>query len=466
MLGKKMDEARRALRHFVNGLRPGDRFNIVDFATEARKFREGLVEMNDESRRQALAYVDAIPTRGGTNIEEALAMALAALEGAGDDGRLKMVVLVTDGEPTVGITRPDDILRSVREKNARQRRIFSFGIGAELNAQLLDRLAVENRAAADYVLATENIEVKLSAFWDKIDFPVLTDLRLEFPNLRVSDVYPKPLPDLFRGETLIIAGRYAEDGRHPVVLRGRFQGEEKVFEYSLDFQPASAGGTRNDFVARLWATRKIGYLLDEIRLNGQKPELVEEVKNLAQRFGIVTPYTSYFVTDDRSLAWREGRNRTAGGRVEMFGHEPRAAAPAAGSRYGRGAAGGEAGGGATGRAVDEAASAPAGKAAVDRSVALEVLRRANSTEALRELEDAGDAKPVLKQVGSKTFYLRDGVWQDSTFTEGAAVTKIVYLSPEYFALLGEKPELGKFFALGKEVIVCFDGVAYRVTEKA
>ncbi len=461
MLGKKMDEARSALRHFVNGLHAGDRFDIVDFATEARKFRDGLVEASDENRKQGLAYIDSIPTRGGTNIEEALRIALDALDRAGDDGRLKMVVLVTDGEPTVGITRPEDIARSIREKNQKSRRIFAFGIGADLNAQLLDRLAAENHGAADYVLAGENIEVKLSAFWDKIDFPVLTDLRAEFPNQRVTDVYPKPLPDLFRGETLIVVGRYAEDGRHAVVLRGKFQGEEKVFEYSLDFTPVAAAGTRNDFVARLWATRKIGYLREAMRLSGESKEVKDEVIRLSQQYGIITPYTSYLILEDTD-------------RRRIAGEVPRAAPAAEALRKGFGGAGGRDGADLEGRvrSAGRELEESTGEKAVAGSIGLRSMKDAKGDAAAPAtsaapgasggaydfLRRVNEGQRRIQQVGSRAFYLQGERWVEGGLkeTEIASAKRIEYLSDAYFDLLKE-PGIGEVLAVGSKVTFRWKG---------
>jgi len=455
MLGGKIDQARKALRHFVAGLNPGDRFGIIDFSTEARQFRPSLAAADEETRRQALAFIDGLQARGGTNIEEALRMALTALDASGDENRMKMAIFITDGEPTVGITRPEDILRSVRTANGKGRRIFSFGVGVDLNAQLLERLAQENRGALDYVLAGENLELKLSSFWDKIDFPVLTDLRLEFPNLATSDVYPKPLPDLFRGETLAITGRFREDGRRSMVLRGKFQGEERVFEYSLDFTPPPSGKSQNDFIARQWATRKIGYLLEAMRLGGESKEVKDEVIRLSQQYGVLTPYTSYLILEegDRRLAGvRPGQPAPAPLSMPAAGalREGLAAAPASVRKEAQakvqdakrsfGADRGDAGvaGGRAVEALKLGKAAPAGSAEAEGKDSFEAL-------------SAGGKR--VQQVGSRAFYLLGERWVEGGLLEKdlAAAKRIEYLSDAYFELLGKNPGIGELLGVGAKV---------------
>ncbi len=456
MMGEKIDQARRALRHFVNALNDGDRFNIVDFSTEARRFRENLVVVDPETRKQALAYIDGFQARGGTNIEEALRMALEGLAPEGSDAkdtgdRLKMVVLITDGEPTVGITRPDDITRSIREKNAKQRRIFTFGVGVDLNAQLLERLVQDNRGSLDYVLPGENMEVKLSSFWDKIDFPVLTDIRLEFPNLSVQDIYPKPLPDLFRGETLSVVGRFREEGRHPVVLRGKFQGQERVFEYSLDFQPKAA----NDFIARLWATRKIGYLLEAMRLSGESKEVKDEVIRLSQQYGILTPYTSYLILEERG---QYVSPRRPGGPPEL------AAAREALEELDRAAPEGErTRWGARRQSASRSFSAKGGADGVAGGLSLKKLKDEKFNYALKEAEEyLGEINRSgvrIQQVGSRAFYMRGERWFEGGLSEEdlKSARKIAYLSEEYFDLLQRHPGIGELLAVGEKVTFRWKG---------
>ena len=156
-------------------------------------------------RSRGLAYARALEAGSGTNLEEALRFALGDLK---SPERLQMVVVLTAGMPTIGVTSPGEIMKSIKKANSHKRRLFVFGVGQNLNAKLLDRIAGETRGATEYIRDRENIELRLSAFYDKIDLPVLTDLRIEFPDGGVSDVFPRDMPDLFHGVQLSLFGRY------------------------------------------------------------------------------------------------------------------------------------------------------------------------------------------------------------------------------------------------------------------
>ena len=298
MQGKKIEQARKALKFCLNNLRPKDRFGLIHFATTVNRYRESLTTASAEQLEQAGKWVDELRANGGTNIHDALEAALA-FRGQ-DEGRSFTVAFFTDGLPTVGVCGPEEILKDTLAKNTANTRIFTFGVGHDVNATLLDRLAYQTRARPTYVRPSEDIEVKVSALWSKISHPVLTNLKLTTSSdVRLSEVYPPQLPDLFHGSQLIILGRYANKGPAAIKLAGMVGKEKKEFVYELTFP----GKTDNqkDFVEHLWARRKVGYLLDQIRANGAKKELVKEVTTLAKRYGITTPYTSYLIVPDGNL---------------------------------------------------------------------------------------------------------------------------------------------------------------------
>src|SRR5262249_25744330 len=208
------------------------------------------------------------------------------------------VVFFTDGQPTVGECDPDKILKNTLAKNTASTRIFTFGVGDDVNATLLDQLAYRTRARPTYVRPQEDIEVKVASLWTKISHPVLTNLKLENTgDVRLSEVYPPQLPDLFHGSQLVVLGRYSGKGPAAIKLTGTVGKEKKEFVYELTF-PEKTGGGRTPGAPR-GARRKVGYLLDQIRANGQKKELVDEVVALAKRYSIATPYTSYLVVSDQ-----------------------------------------------------------------------------------------------------------------------------------------------------------------------
>ena len=286
----KMDQARAALKYCVESLRDGDRFNIVDFSTVPRHFQDkGLVELNDASRTKALRYVKKLHARGGTAIDDALELSLKHLRNpvsprnrVSDPDRvsarrLKMIVFTTDGLPTIGERNPEAILKKVAKQNTDDVRIFVFGEGFDVNTRLLDFLALDHRGEADYILPEENITQKISRFFDRVGSPVMTDLKVSFEGLEVKDVYPPRFPDVFRGEQVILFGRYTGHGKKKIKVTGNVGGETKTFEYTLDF-PEYSEDDKGSFVPRLWAGKKVDFLLNEIRKAGPD-EMNDELVN-------------------------------------------------------------------------------------------------------------------------------------------------------------------------------------------
>jgi len=206
-----------------------------------------------------------------------------------------VIIFLTDGQPTVGETNEDRLVESIATRSTAVR-IFSFGIGTDVNTHLLDRIAEKTNAFSQYVLPEEDIELKLSSFYTKIKEPVLSNVELAFTGeVKVNQLYPHDLPDLFKGETLTVFGRYSGGGAGAVKVTGTLNGERREFVSDVKFvkEDVSRG-----FIPRLWATRRVGWLLDEIRLRGESMELKDEIVRLAREHGIVTPYTSYLILED------------------------------------------------------------------------------------------------------------------------------------------------------------------------
>ncbi len=293
-MDKKMDQARAALRHCLGGLTKDDRFGLISFSTTVNHYRDQLVPANDEHLAQAKGWVSDLYPGGGTAIHDALS---AAAQMRGDDAsRMFTVVFFTDGLPTIGETDTAKILASIAKQNTENTRIFSFGVGDDLNAVFLDQLAEQTRAVNRFVRPGENLETQVASFFGKINHPVLANLKLKAQgDVRLSEVYPPRLPDLFHGDQLVVLARYegAEDAQ--LVLEGNVGVHDKQFTYDVQFQSRA---TDKPFVEELWARRKVGYLLDQIRTNGEQDELVDEVVQLAKSYGITTPYTSYLIMPD------------------------------------------------------------------------------------------------------------------------------------------------------------------------
>lgn len=291
----KMDQARKALKHCLSKLNSGDRFAVVTFSTNVRKYRDALVEASGEQVDNAKKWVDGLKAGGGTAIQAALDTALEMR--TGDEGRSFTVVFFTDGQPTIGEMKPEKILKNVAEKNTKNTRIFTFGVGDDVNTALLDQLSEGTKALSTYVRPAEDIEAKVTSLYGKISYPVLANVRLTTSeNVKVHEVYPPTLPDLFFGSQLVVLGKYTGSGPAAVKIAGQVGKETREFAYDVTF-PSRTTDDR-EFVEHLWARRKVGFLLDQIRINGEQKELMDEMLGLAKKYGIATPYTSYLVVPD------------------------------------------------------------------------------------------------------------------------------------------------------------------------
>jgi Ca-activated chloride channel family protein len=302
MSGDKLDRAKEALNFCLEHLRNDDLFNIIRFSSDVDLLSEAPLSASESNLEKAKEFVERMRALGGTAISDALTR---ALEQPDEEGVPHIIVFLTDGMPTVGQTDTDRIVDDVKDTNEHRARIFVFGLGEDVNANFLDSISQDNRGASEYAQGGEELEQKLSGFYSKIAFPVMADLVVKVDgDAEIYDVFPRELPDLFHGGQLLLLGRYRSDGDAEVVLGGKVGAQTKTFSYEVSF-PDRDG--ENDFLAHMWATRKVGYLLDNIRLNGEQGELVDEVVTLGRRYGIVTPYTSFLVTEDvpNQQAWRQ-----------------------------------------------------------------------------------------------------------------------------------------------------------------
>lgn len=297
MSEEKMRQAKKALKFCLGQLNEKDRFAIVKFSTSVSRFRDSLVSANKDYIERATKWVDDLRTSGGTAIWPALDEALQMRPN--DPARPFTVVFFTDGQATVDETNPDRIVKNVVAKNSGNTRIFTLGVGDDVNASMLDQLADATRAVSTYVRPAEDIETKVASLYGKISNPVMTDLRLATGDtVNLHEMYPPKLPDLFQGTQLVVIARYSGSGHTALRLTGMVGGERKEFVYDMNFPSRTESDAGRDFVEPLWARRKVGFLLDQIRANGEQKELIDEVTALAKRYGIVTPYTSFLVVPD------------------------------------------------------------------------------------------------------------------------------------------------------------------------
>lgn len=458
MAGPKMEQAKAALRYCLRSLGAQDQFAIVPFSTEPRPFRGSVVAASPENLAAAEKFVDGLEAAGGTAIDDALRLGLGMVAGQEKTNpRPSIVLFVTDGLPTIGETNVDLILKHASERSSTSR-LFVFGVGDDVNTKLLDRLAADNRGARDYVAPAESIEEKVSNLYAKLAKPAMTDLSLRIEGVDTSAVHPQRLGDLFHGGEILVTGRYAKPGNAVIRVSGKVGSEAREVVEEVRFPETEP---RHEFLPRLWAVRRVGYLLDQMRLSGETAEVRDEVVKLAKRFGIVTPYTSYLILEDES---RRNRDRPSGG-------VPAPTAPSIG------ASGGGGGGGP--------ASPPATK---DEEDALEELAKAAAAagEAKKKESGAGavglsrgalglkgfsgdkdtdtgsdDAKSrarLVRTIADRTFTSRGGIWFDLAVDLTKTRRRVEAFSDEYFALAKAHPEIAPALVLGNLVLAVGDEV--------
>ncbi len=477
MAGAKLVQAKKALAFCVENLNDGDRFELLRFATEVEPLFNNLREATKENRSTAQKFIETLKPIGGTAIDDALKKAVALRPENGT--RPYVVVFLTDGRPTVGTIDENQILASATKSKTGLTRIFCFGIGTDVNTHLLDKIAEETKAFSTYVLPEEDIEVKVSGFFTKIKEPVLASPVLKFPDsVRVTKIYPAPLPDLFKGEQLIVAGRYTSGGDGAIQIEGQVNGEAKRFAYDVVFPGASS---EHDFIPRLWATRRVGYLLDEIRLRGESKELKDEVTELARKYAIVTPYTAYLIIEDeeRRKVPLQSQTLRRSAVTDQLGLSGDAAA-ARFYKMQKDKAGDAAVAGS--RSVNSLKQANTPGEAIasgnyevfrgDNSLSSGVTTlsaaggRARAAVALKNETDARQTQEQGRFTAGKTFFRNGEKWIDSEVQNQANAqrARVQFGSAEYFDLVKKQPQSKSWLALGPNVEFTIGDTVYEVTE--
>lgn len=428
----KMEKARAALLFGIRTLRDGDRFNVIGFSGEERLMGSGLIAANAAGRKRGEEFVAKLSPTGGTNINDSLVASVKQFE---KNDRPKILVFMTDGLPTVGERNVETIIANFKSARGVDVRVFPFGFGYDVNTGLLDKLGMENSGIADYVQPKEDLEVKVSNFFSRVSSPVLSDLDIDLGGVDAELVYPRKPGDLFKGMQIAMIGRYknAADLRNvTATLRGRSGKDARSFAFNdLDFPLRNE---ENEFLPRLWASRRVGWLLDQVRLNGEAKELRDEIIELGTRYGLVTPYTSYLATDGTL------NNTTERARIQSLG----ASAPAKMAR--------RSGADAVQFSVQQNA----------RNTSATLSESKNKDEGERVLVDNSS---VNQFVANKNFFNQNNVWVDSEFSAEARLKEVAvkFGSDEYYKLAAADRELARYLSLGEEVVVVWKNQVYRVS---
>jgi Ca-activated chloride channel family protein len=491
MAGKKIEQARKALKSVLSNLRDDDLFNIVVYDDRVESFKPELERYSSRSREEAERFVDNIREGGSTNIDSALKTALGMIR---DDSRPSYVLFLTDGLPTAGETAELRIADNCRQANSRRARLFCFGVGYDVNARLLDRLSGGNSGTSEYVKPDEDIEAHVGRFYAKLTSPVLADVRVELTGSDVNRTYPRDLPDLFDGGQIVCVGRYRQSGRMTLKISGKVGGDRRSFEFPVELAESDRGSSY-EFVERIWATRRVGYLIDQIDLTGQNRELIDELVSLSTRYGILTPYTSFLADErvplhaalenqQRAIGNLMGLNTTTGGygvaqreakqyymradkpmqQAEALSAAPGGAMASRGAGSTRLGYGGMMGGmGMGGMAAGD--SAGQNGAAGPRTKAARRLGRVPALAESHLADRQVQAEAKMRQVGSKTFYFKENRWIDSTVKpeEDAKAKLIRQFSDEFFKLArSQSAEMNQYLTFTEPVTLRLGDTVYRI----
>ncbi|HQR18610.1 MAG TPA: VIT domain-containing protein [Gemmatimonadales bacterium] len=424
MSGTKLEQAKAALAQALAALGPQDRFRVVAFSSSVTEFRTGLTPATRAALADAQEFVSNLSAGGGTNIEGALDV---ALQSAAGNGRMSLVVFMTDGLPSVGETQPDQIAAAAGSRIG-QSRIFTVGVGTDVNTYLLDRLAKEGRGSATYVAPNADMEVAVGGLLGRIRHPALANLRIVSAPVTLTDAQPSQLPDLFYGEELVVFGRYHGTGSGDVVVEGERNGRRERFTARAEFTSREPD---NSFVPPLWASRKIGELTRTARLEGASPAIIEEIRQLGLRYGLLTEYTSFLVLEPGAVP-------------------PRPEAALQGGR--------------------DAAKSMSGQAAFDRAevsareAEVKTLASANAVadERLANAPSATGSAAASKRVAGRVFVNRGGAWTDLAYKPGSRTVAVAPFSPAYFALVRALPELAPWLSVGNEVVIAGGRLSIRI----
>lgn len=472
MSGKKIDQTKEALKFLIQQLKPGDTFNIVAYDSNVEAFRPELQRVDETTIKAALAYADGLYSGGSTNIDGALQSGLKMLT---DAKRPSYVLFLTDGLPTVGEMNEHKIAANAKLANSVNARLFAFGVGYDVNSRLLDRLSSGQRGVSLYVKPNENIEAHVSGLYNKIGSPILTDLALNiefdgtaYGSAAISRTYPRQLTDLYRGEQLVYVGRYKPTGTAKITLTGSISGDKQTFSCAGDFVRKSNDESLG-FVEKLWATRRIGEIIDELDLKGQNKELIDELVQLSMKHGIITPYTSFLADENVQLADRAANRERAS---TLSREELQHTAGQAGFAQ---------------RALKQSyLNAPAASAPTSSAPALQEKADQLAADAMNRrmagrsgaagnivvFQDArGEVRTAesMRTLGQKTFFRKRNIWQDSTVTEEQARQPIHLrqFSTEYFELAARHgSKLSKYLVFTEPVLLNFEGQTYQIDPPA
>jgi len=451
MDGKKLEKAKKSLLFCINNLNKNDRFEVIRFSTEAEELFGDLAKVDDTNRDKAKDYINNLQAIGGTNIIDALQLVLSKKS---DPKRPYIIIFITDGKSTIGETDENRIINAINKHNLNNTRIFTFGIGYDLNIHLLDKITDATKAFRTYITPDEDIEVKISNFYKKFKSPVLTNIKISFDNIKILKNYPINIPDLFNGSSLTLLGRYKGSNENTeVIIEGELMGKKVNYKYNLVFPRKNPD---NEYICGIWAARRIGYLLDQIRLNGEDKELINEITDLARKYGIITPYTSYLILEDEITRYRSNELKESDKTLSKISPDADELLRKNKEEY-------------------ESMGKKSGRDSIQASTDIQDLNNVYNQKQLDQkngfnyVDNEGKSRNAVNQVkniNGKALYNTGEYWVDAEiqYKNINKIKKIKFASKEYFELIKNQPETAQYLSLGKNIRFIQDSIIIEIHE--
>ncbi|WP_068133340.1 VIT and vWA domain-containing protein [Roseimaritima ulvae] len=476
MKREKIEQARNAASYVLDRLKPRDQFELITYDNGVEAYAESMTDADEDTIEDAKDYVSSILAGGGTNIHEAL---LTALHTASDVDGSPYIVFLTDGRPTVGTVEVAKIVSAAKKANDSNARLLSLGVGHDVNSHLLDKLSANLQGQSIYVSPGEAIDDHVKRLYDRIGAPALTDAKLtitvEGKKRSVRQLYPQDMVDLFSGDQVVVVGRYRHAGDVRIELTGKLGDERKTYTYRSHLPGVSESHRRDAFVERLWAVRRIGSIIDDIDLNGEKPELVDELIALSKKHGVLTPYTAFLADEDVGLNDRrlqQANTRRNLGRLHAESGADAFRQRAAKSLYKTAPRAGAAEEAIADFAMSESSAAGAGGYGRGSIASSAPAAPGLAGGQPAQPAPAGGSAPTsrrdkLRQIEGKTFYSRGGVLIDAEASDEqvAAAEAIEQFSDRYFKLLEELDDKQKaWLAQDDEILFVVKGKAYKIVK--
>ena len=437
MAGEKLEAAQQALVYCISRLKDNDNFQVIKFGTQAEKVFSSLKKADANAKKDAEAKVKKFEAIGGTNIEEALKLALSEKV---TEGRPYYVVFITDGKPTIGERDEAKLANKLDSNLINGKRIFTFGVGYDINIHLLDKIAMKTGGIRNYSPPNSEVEVNISSFFSKIESPVLTDVTISgSAGLALKLTYPNEKLDIYKGSLVTFTGLY--EGSGSIMISATRSG--KKFSFDVPFSSSSGGD--NQFIPVIWAMRRVGHLLDLLRLNGESKELKDEIITLSKKYGLITPYTAFLILEDEQISGNQRpplspNLKDAGGFEDVEPSVFKGDFENLQTKEGKG-----------GTTASEQVRDYAG---ADQLNYRDVQKQNTGSG-----NDKTAGQPGIQDAGGRAFYKNSGYWVDSyiEFQKNNGVKRVEFGSDEYFKLAFKEKSIAQIFSLGRNVRFVYSG---------